>query len=73
MLKYKIDVLPALKAAGYSSYRLRHEHIFGEGTMSSFRRGNVADAPVIDRLCALLHCQPGDLLEYIPDEQPPAE
>lgn len=24
----------------------------------------------IDKLCALLHCQPGDIMEYIPDEKP---
>lgn len=24
----------------------------------------------INDLCALLHCQPGDLMEYIPDEKP---
>ncbi|AFM41936.1 putative transcriptional regulator [Desulfosporosinus acidiphilus SJ4] len=24
---------------------------------------------VIDKLCAVLKCQPGDLLEYIPDEE----
>jgi putative transcriptional regulator len=23
----------------------------------------------IDRLCALLKCQPGDIMEYLPDEQ----
>lgn len=27
------------------------------------------DVSVIDRLCAALECQPGDLLEYIPDRE----
>lgn len=27
------------------------------------------DKSVIDRICAALNCQPGDLMEYIPDEE----
>lgn len=30
------------------------------------------DADVIERLCAALDCQPGDLLEYVPERIPPA-
>lgn len=30
-IKYKIDVLEALKAAGYTTYKLRQEKILGEG------------------------------------------
>lgn len=26
------------------------------------------DLSVINRICAALNCQPGDLLEYVPDE-----
>ena len=25
------------------------------------------DTRSIDRLCAYLHCQPGDIMEYVPD------
>jgi putative transcriptional regulator len=28
------------------------------------------DAPVLGALCAYFGCQPGDLLEYVPDAQP---
>lgn len=27
------------------------------------------DVSVINRICAALNCQPGELLEYIPDQQ----
>ena len=27
------------------------------------------DLSVLDRLCAALNCQPGDLLKYIPDDK----
>jgi DNA-binding Xre family transcriptional regulator len=29
---------------------------------------NYVSLEVVDRLCAALNCQPGDLLEYIPDK-----
>ena len=63
-LSHKIDILAELKKAGYSTYRLRKEKIFGEGTIQKFRTGASMDWEVLDRLCALLNCQPGDILEY---------
>ena len=32
-IEYKIDILSELKAAGYSTYRLRKEKLLGEATM----------------------------------------
>ena len=68
MLTYKQNVLDKLRAAGYSRTYLRKNKIFGERTMSQFGAGDTSiSCRVIDRLCSLLHCQPGDLLEYVPD------
>lgn len=65
-IKYKIDVITALKEAGYSTYRIRKEKIFGEKTMQDFRNNQpVMSADCIEKLCQLLSCQPGDILEYI--------
>lgn len=68
MIKHKIDILEKLKQAGYSSYRLRNEKIFGQSTIQRFRDNDVCEIPIIDKLCELLNCQPGDILEYVPDE-----
>lgn len=64
---YKIDILAALKEAGYTTYRLRREKIFGESTIQRFRSGGTLDTVVIDKLCTLLNCQPGDILGYDED------
>lgn len=65
-IKYKIDILAALKEAGYSTYRIRKEKIFGESTMQDFRNNQaVMSADCIEKLCKLLNCQVGDILEYI--------
>lgn len=63
-IKYKIDVLAALKAAGYPTTRLRKEKIFGERVIQQFRDGTVASWAVIDKLCDLLHCNVGDIVEH---------
>lgn len=64
-IKYKIDVLAELKAAGYSTYKLRKEKILGERTIQLLREGKLIALESIDILCKLLKCQPGDIIEYI--------
>ena len=68
MIRCKMDVLEELKKAGFSTYRLRKEQIFGQSTIQRFRDGDVFEITIIDKLCALLQCQPGDILEYTPDK-----
>ena len=69
MLRYKVNILAELKAAGYSSYRLRQEKVLVEGTLQKMRSGNIAIAlESLGVVCGILHCQPGDLVEWISDE-----
>lgn len=67
-IKYKIDIMAALKDRGYPTTRLKREKIFGEATMTNFRRGIVCYGQSLDKLCRLLDCQPGDIIEYVPDD-----
>lgn len=62
-LCYKMDVLEALKAKGYSTYRLRKEKIFGEATIQKFRKGDGVGWENLETLCNLLDCQPSDIIE----------
>ena len=68
-IKYKFDVMEALKVAGYSSTRLRKEKLLGESYMQQLRRGELVSWKAIETVCSLLACQPGDLLEYVPEER----
>lgn len=63
MLKYKIDVLSALKAAGYTTSRLRKEKVLSESTIQKIRKGEVVGIIAIERICELLGQQPGDILK----------
>lgn len=65
---YRIDVLAALKEAGYSSYRIRKEKLMGEATLQKIRSNTPVSWENIATICQLLNCQPGDILEYVPEE-----
>jgi len=63
-IKYKIDVLAALKTAGYSTYKIRQNKIMSESTLQKIRKGEILNADNLSIICKLLNCQPGDILEY---------
>lgn len=65
-LTWKIDVLAALKDKGYSTYRLRNEKLFGERVIQQLRHGDPVSWEVLSRLCDLLGCDVGDVLEATP-------
>ena len=64
---YKIDVLQALKDKGYSTYKLRKNKILSESTIQAFRSGQLVSYEIIARLCEMLDCKPGDILDYVQD------
>ena len=65
MLKYKIDVLATLKEKGFNTNKIRTEKIMGEAMLQKIRKGEMVSWSVFEKLCALLNCQPADLIEYV--------
>lgn len=65
---YKMDIMQALKDEGYTSYRIRAEKLIGERQIQQIRNGEIVSNACMAKLCQILHCQPGDLMEYVPDE-----
>ncbi len=70
---YKIDILAALKAAGYSSTRIRNEKLMGQATLQQLRHRELVSWMNIATICKLLQCQPGDILEYTEEKDGEAE
>ena len=70
-IRYKVNIIAALKEAGYSTYKLRKEKLLGEATLQKFRNEELVSN--IATVCQLLCCQPGDLMEYIPEQPHPQE
>jgi putative transcriptional regulator len=65
---YKMDVLKALKEAGYNTSRLRKEKIMGEATIQKIRENQLASWATIDTICTLLNCNVGDIVEHIKED-----
>ena len=68
-LKYRIDVLAALKDKGITTYKLRQEKLLSESTVQKLRAGVGVSWENLETLCGLLECQPGDLIEFVEDVQ----
>lgn len=69
VVRYKGDILKRLKEAGYSQTRLRKEKIFGQGTLQQFRDRAYFGSKTLNRLCELLNCDVGDILEYAEEDE----
>lgn len=68
-LQYKIDVLAALKEKGYNTNRIRTEGLLSQSTLQKFRNKQGVSWENLETLCALLDCQPADLIEYVPVQE----
>lgn len=68
LLRYKTDILSALKERGYTTYTLRKASLISEGSIQNIRQGKPPRPDTLNTLCKLLDCQPGDILEYVPDD-----
>lgn len=57
-----------LKEKGWTTYKIRKEKLIGQGTLTALKKGTGGlDSKTISRLCEVLDCQPGDIMEYLPD------
>ena len=64
-IRYKVDILAELKKKGYSSTRIREEKLIGQAYLQQLRRGELVSWKILNIICSLLECQPGDLIEYV--------
>lgn len=69
MIRYKIDVIAALKNAGYTTYRIRKDGLINQTALQKIRDGKMISWEQLNSICRLLNCQPGDLVEYVEDDK----
>lgn len=71
MIKYKINVLDALKEKGYTTTIIRKKKILAESTLTRLREGRTSiSCDSIGVICSMLRCQPSDIIENtISDEE----
>lgn len=74
-IKYN-KLFARLAEYGWTTYRIRNEKVNGtrlisNATYTRLKNGEGGiDEKTLARLCWVLECQPGDLLEYEPDGSP---
>lgn len=68
-IKFKVDVLEMLKDAGYTTYRIKKEKLLAESTVQKLRNDEMVSIDNISRLCQVLQCQPGDIIEFVREEE----
>jgi len=53
-----------------SIYHLKRDKVISTATLDSIRRGDKAvTTDSINAICAYLGVQPGEIMEYVPDDQ----
>lgn len=66
MIIYK-NVLEKLKAAGYTSTRIRQENLFPESVLTRIRNNKPVSTETLDKLCNILKCDISEIVEQRPD------
>ena len=65
----KFDKLFSLmKKRELSTYRIRQENIIPQGTLTSLKNNKSVTTDTINKLCKILNCQPGDIMEYVDED-----
>ena len=61
-------LIKRMEEQGITSYTIKKDNIIGQATFKKIKEGGDIDTRSIAKLCKLLNCQPGDIMEYVPDE-----
>lgn len=67
-IKYD-KLIKLMQEAGITSYTIKRDKIIGQATYKKIMEGGDIDTRTIAKLCKLLNCQPGDLMEYVDEEE----
>ena len=66
-IKYD-KLLALLDKKGITSYTVKKDNLIGQATFKKIKDGGDIDTRTISKLCAILDCQPGDIMEYVPED-----
>lgn len=62
MIYYKLNILEALKKAGYNTTIIRKNTLIPETALTSIRHNKPISWSTLEKICNMLNCQPGDIL-----------
>lgn len=67
MITY-FKLLDMINRKGLTKDQLRIQAGLASGTMTKISKGEMVNLKTINAICNVLKCQPGDILEWFPDE-----
>lgn len=62
-----LNILEKLKAAGYTTYRLRKEKLIPESTLTKLRNGQPVTTEALNTICNLTKLKIEQIIEHRPD------
>ena len=69
MIKYKIDVQAELVKRGYTTYRIKQDNLLPGQTLSNLKNGKMVNMETLGKICVMLRCQPGDIIESVVSDE----
>ncbi len=66
-IKYT-KLLDMMEKRGITSYTIKRDGIIGQATFRKIKEGGHIDTRTIEKLCEYLNCQPGNIMEYVKEE-----
>lgn len=61
-------LLALMEEKNLTTYKIRQNKIISERTLQHIRKDEPISTDSIRKMCEVLNCQPGDILEYVEDE-----
>ena len=58
-----------MQKRGLTTYKIRKENIISQSALTAIKNGKSVTTDTIAKLCKALDCQPGDLMEYVDEEE----
>lgn len=65
MIRYKIDVVKALKEKGYNTNVIKRDKLLPGQTLTNITDGKTISLDTLNKICIMLRCQPSDLIECV--------
>ena len=67
-IKYE-KLFALMKEKGLTTYRIRQENIISQSALTAIKNGKSVTTDTIAKLCKVLNCQPGDIMEYEEEQE----
>lgn len=62
-------LLSLMEEKKLTTYKIRQQQIISERTLQHIRKDEPISTKSIEKLCEALNCQPGDIMEYVEEEE----